>query len=125
MRTRRRIRIQQREVKMAILAQIMPNRYQRARMTRKTAQKRKEVTQVVTMQKLMDLAKEVVTEVHQRIQRLTIQVQLAGEATALLKKQMQTTAQRVRKLEVERVLLRNRILDLEKAVAQLITGQGK
>jgi hypothetical protein len=47
MRTRRRIRIQQRAVKMAILAPIMPKRHQRMVMTRKTAQTEKmEVTKM-------------------------------------------------------------------------------
>jgi hypothetical protein len=120
---------------MAILALIMTKRYQRAKKGQKTAQRLKEVMKVET-QNLIKALKEK-AEADQRVrERILTRVTMLEAAVANLAKKVteqgmhQVTLkdriliaeQEQGKAQVERVLLRNRILDLEKAVSQLITA---
>jgi hypothetical protein len=130
-----RARIQQRAVKMAILAQIMVKRHQRARKSKKTAQRTRMEVIKVAKKLIQDLRLTVVENQMNQLKTNrtltalveTLQTQVKGQTqvNVILRDRIKRLEVKVDqeqgKAQVERVLLRNRILDLEAAVARLIT----
>jgi hypothetical protein len=123
-RTRKRIRIQLRAVKMAILAPIMKKRHLGTDQTKKTAQKER-----MEVMEMMKEARELIKAIRTQDRVIKDRVAAVKQTVDRMKDLMEDQATQIRdlnqeqgKAQVERVLLRNRILDLEQGLARLITA---